>query len=289
MTEKNSYSSGSATAQDAKNDETEWEMRPGGMLVQKREVDNGADVSSSGPMISVSVTHGHGPAKYKILLPAQSTFGDMKKHLVAKTGLQPEEQRLLFRGKEKDDDEHLHTAGVKDMSKILLLENHTSKQRNVEDVQRKVEDLQRKVDDVKMSGEVSKALEAIAEVRSEVDKLSDRVAALEVAVNGGTTVVDKEFVVSTELLMRQLLKLDSIDAEGEAKLQRKAEVRRVQNFVDTLDALKARNSNPISNNHNNTVSVTTEWETFDSGVSSLTPPSPAPSSTTVTQDWERFD
>jgi len=28
----------------------------------------------------------------------------------------------------------------------------------------------------------------------------------------------------TELLMSQLLKLDSIDAEGEAKLQRKAEV-----------------------------------------------------------------
>lgn len=47
---------------------------------------------------------------------------------------------------------------------------------------------------------------------------------MEVAVSGGTNVADKEFVVSTELLMRQLLKLDSIDAEGEAKLQRKAEV-----------------------------------------------------------------
>ena len=54
--------------------------------------------------------------------------------------------------------------------------------------------------------------------------LSLQVAALQVAVNGGTNVEDKEFVVSTELLMRQLLKLDSIDAEGEAKLQRKAEV-----------------------------------------------------------------
>ena len=44
------------------------------------------------------------------------------------------------------------------------------------------------------------------------------------AVDGGTEVSDKEFVVSTELLMRQLLKLDGIEAEGEAKLQRKAEV-----------------------------------------------------------------
>lgn len=51
-----------------------------------------------------------------------------------------------------------------------------------------------------------------------------QVSALEVAVDGGTMVSDKEFVVSTELLMRQLLKLDGIKAEGEAKLQRKAEV-----------------------------------------------------------------
>jgi hypothetical protein len=50
------------------------------------------------------------------------------------------------------------------------------------------------------------------------------VAALEVAVDGGTKVAEKEFLVSTELLMKQLLKLDSIEAEGEAKLQRKAEV-----------------------------------------------------------------
>ncbi|XP_022978256.1 BAG family molecular chaperone regulator 4 isoform X2 [Cucurbita maxima] len=206
--------------------------------------------------------------------------GDMKKHLVAKTGLQPEEQRLLFRGKEKDDDEHLHTAGVKNLSKILLLEDHTSKQKVVEDV--------KMVEEVKKSDTFSKASEAIAEVQSEVDKLSERVAAIEVAVNGGTNIADKEFIVLTELLMRQLLKLDSIDAEGDAKLQRKAEVRRVQNFVDTLDALKAGKSNPISNKHN-TVAVKTEWETFDSGVGSLTPPSPAPSSTRVTQDWERFD
>lgn len=43
-------------------------------------------------------------------------------------------------------------------------------------------------------------------------------------MDGGTKVSDKEFVVSTELLMRQLLTLDGIEAEGEAKLQRKVEV-----------------------------------------------------------------
>lgn len=44
------------------------------------------------------------------------------------------------------------------------------------------------------------------------------------AVNGGTKVSDKEFAVSTELLMMQLLKLDGIKADGEARVKRKAEV-----------------------------------------------------------------
>ena len=47
---------------------------------------------------------------------------------------------------------------------------------------------------------------------------------MEAAVGGGTKVAEKEFEVSTELLMRELLKLDGIEAEGEAKMQRKAEV-----------------------------------------------------------------
>ncbi|KAK8617288.1 hypothetical protein V6N13_080205 [Hibiscus sabdariffa] len=144
------------------------------------------------------------------------------------------------------------------------------------------------VEEMKESEEMSKAFVAVAGVRKEIDKLSERVAALEVAVNSGTKVANEEFDVSAELLMRELLKLDGIDAEGEAKLQRKAEVRRIQNFHDTLDKLKTRNSNPFSDKQN-AVKVSTNWETFDSGMGSLTPPPPMSSSTNVTQDWERFD
>lgn len=36
--------------------------------------------------------------------------------------------------------------------------------------------------------------------------------------------MDKEFVVLTELLMVQLLQLDTIEADGEAKVQRRIEV-----------------------------------------------------------------
>ena len=49
-------------------------------------------------------------------------------------------------------------------------------------------------------------------------------AALEAVVYGGTKAEEKEFIILTELLMRQLLKLDSIEAKGEGKVQRKLEV-----------------------------------------------------------------
>lgn len=41
---------------------------------------------------------------------------------------------------------------------------------------------------------------------------------------GGTNVEDKDIIHLTEMLMRQLLKLDGIEAAGEGRVQRKSEV-----------------------------------------------------------------
>ncbi|KAJ4978418.1 hypothetical protein NE237_009198 [Protea cynaroides] len=245
----------------------DWELRPGGMLVQKRD----DVVDASGPTIKIKVSHGS--YQHDVNVPAQATFGDLKKVLTHQTGLVPKEQRLLFRGKEKEDDECLHMVGVKDMSKVILLEDPASREKKLEEMNR--------------NQEISKACEAVGKVRTEVNKLSEKVAALEAAVRGGTKVADKEFVVLTELFMVQLLKLDSTEASGEAKMQRRIEVRRVQGYVEALDNLKARNSNPFGRS-TNAVSVTTKWETFDAGVGSLSAPPPRPSSTRVTKDWEQF-
>ncbi|XP_057741256.1 BAG family molecular chaperone regulator 4-like [Arachis stenosperma] len=232
----------------------------------------GTPDDGGGPEIKVNVSHG--PSHHEVHLPAQSTFGDLKKLLVHKTGLEPEQQRLFFRGIEKDDKQHLHQEGVKDKSKLLLLEDTASKEKKLEEARKQ--------------NEMSKASEAVAGVRAEVDKLSYRVSSLEAAINGGNKASEKEFLVLTELLMKQLLKLDTIKAEGESKLQRKAEVRRVQSLVDTLDALKARNANPFSSSDNG-VKVTTQWETFDSEMGNSNAPPSTSSSTKVTEDWERFD
>ncbi|MBA0737377.1 hypothetical protein Gogos_010845 [Gossypium gossypioides] len=235
--------------------EIKWELRPGGMLVQKRDMGD----ASSGPMIKIKVSHGS--FHHDITVPAQSTFGELKKVLVQETGLEPKEQRLLFQGKEKDDEECLHMVGVKDMSKVVLLEDPASKERKLEEMKR--------------NQSVLKACEEVAKVRAEVVQFSDKVNALEGIVHGGTKVDEKELLGLTELLMVQLLQLDTIEANGEAKVQRRAEVRRVQRLVDTLDNMKARNSNPSSSSGKS--------EAFECASPSF------PSSTRITHDWEVFD
>lgn len=66
------------------------------------------------------------------------------------------------------------------------------------------------------------------------------------------------------------------------------QVRRIQNIVETLDSLKALNSNPFIDN-SSAVSATTAWETFDSGSGNLNAPFPNTSSATINNDWEHFD
>ena len=61
----------------------------------------------------------------------QPNAGDLKVMLSLATGLWPREQRLLYRGKERDDCEHLHMVGVQDKDKVLLLEDPAVKERKL--------------------------------------------------------------------------------------------------------------------------------------------------------------
>uniref|UniRef100_A0A7C9DMA5 BAG domain-containing protein n=1 Tax=Opuntia streptacantha TaxID=393608 RepID=A0A7C9DMA5_OPUST len=152
-------------------------------------------------------------------------FGELKNLSARDT--QPTDQRLYIQGSKGDEMETLHMSCLKDVSKLLFMCCPASKEKKME---------------VGNTDEILKACEAVSEIRVEVDKLSQRVSSLQTSVQSGIKVDEKEFVISTELLMVQLLKLDSIEAEGEAKALRKNEVRRIQRYVDQLDALKERNS-----------------------------------------------
>ncbi|KAI5014564.1 BAG family molecular chaperone regulator 3-like [Hordeum vulgare subsp. vulgare] len=95
--------------------EIEWEVRPGGMLVQRRDGRGDAEV------ITVRVATGY--SWHEVSIGATCTFGELKVVVSMVTGLEPREQRLLFRGKEREDSDHLHMVGVRDKDKVLLLED----------------------------------------------------------------------------------------------------------------------------------------------------------------------
>jgi hypothetical protein len=69
-----------------------------------------------------------------------------------------------------------------------------------------------------------------------------QVTALEAIVGKGGRVVDADVVTLTEALMNELVKLDAIAAEGEVKVQRRMQEKRVQKYVESLDAIRAKNA-----------------------------------------------
>ncbi|CAI9301561.1 unnamed protein product [Lactuca saligna] len=223
---------------------------------------------------NIKVQVSYGSNNFDVFVLPQSTFGDLKREIAKATGLEPEAQNLLFRGKEKDENERLDMAGVKDNAKVIVTENSPTKDKDKdkdkeeeEHEEKEEENVEKVEEEVK---EISKGVEAVSLVRKENDEFAEQVGSLEAVVCSGTQVSDKDFLFLTEMLMRQLLKLDGIDAQGEGRIQRKLEVRRVQGLVETLDDLKVKNSNPNPNpNPSSNVpeasatKATQEWEVFE--------------------------
>ncbi|XP_057478926.1 BAG family molecular chaperone regulator 3-like [Actinidia eriantha] len=301
----------------------EWELRPGGMLVQKRTDSDQNRVPP--PTIRVRVKYGSN--YHEVHISSQATFGELKKMLSGQTGLHHQDQKLLFNNKERDSKAFLDISGVKDRSKIVLLEDPISKEKRYIEMQK--------------SAKMEKASKTISEISLEVDRLAGQVSALESVISKGAKVAEKDVLNLIELLMNQLLKLDGIIADGDVKLQRKMQVRRVQKYVETLDVLKIKNSTSTSNGSqipqqqlpsqqqmysngkiaspnqqeqarhsvghlpihteaqpqqssrhstSGAVVITTQWETFDSVPAMLpaTPSTTTIASTTITSGQQKF-
>ncbi|KAF3328372.1 BAG family molecular chaperone regulator 2-like isoform X2 [Carex littledalei] len=78
--------------------------------------------------------------------------------------------------------------------------------------------------------------------------------------------------------MNELLKLDAIVGEGDIKEKRKFQVKRVQKYVEILDAIKAKNSKPQSNGQTNQQQ---QPQTYQYNKDSNLPPKPQSQRTTV--------
>ncbi|CAN6167721.1 unnamed protein product [Urochloa humidicola] len=215
---------GSAAAAAVKEDE--WEVRPGGMLVQKRSPD--ADAPAGAPVPTIRVKVKFNGVYHEIYINSQASFGELKKMLSARTGLHPEDQKLVYKDKERDSKAFLDMAGVRDRSKMVLLEDPAAQAKRLLE--------QRRTD------KAERAAKSISRISLDVDKLATKVSALETIVGKGGKVVDADVVTLTEALMNELVKLDSIAADGDVKVQRRMQEKRVQKYVETLDAIRAKNA-----------------------------------------------
>ncbi|KAI4340863.1 hypothetical protein MLD38_025661 [Melastoma candidum] len=211
----------------------EWEMRPGGMLVQKRNPDSDRQAAIIPPPPPIRVRVKHGSTSHEIIINSQATFGELKKMLTGSTGLHHQDQKLIFKDKERDSNAFLDIVGVKDKSKIVLVEDPISQEKRYLEMRK--------------SAKMEKASKSISEISLEVDRLAGQVSAMDSVINKGGKIPETHVLTLIELLMNQLLKLDGIVADGDVKLQRKMQVKRVQKYVETLDVLKVKNSMQTNN------------------------------------------
>uniref|UniRef100_N1R1T2 Uncharacterized protein n=1 Tax=Aegilops tauschii TaxID=37682 RepID=N1R1T2_AEGTA len=208
--------------------EDEWEVRPGGMLVQKRDPDSDAPAGAPVPTVRLKVKFNG--VSHEIYINSQASFGELKKMMSEKTGLHHEDQKVLYKGKEMDSKAFLDMSGVKDRSKLVLLEDPDAQ------AKRLIE--QRRAD------KAHRASKSVSRISLDVDKLATKVSALEAIVRKGGKVVEADVVALTEALMTELggkvvgrgvlalteavmtelVKLDAIAADGEVKAQRRLQV-----------------------------------------------------------------
>ncbi|KAJ8555722.1 hypothetical protein K7X08_013218 [Anisodus acutangulus] len=208
-----------------------WEMKPGGMLVQKRNSDSNQS-SVTVPIIRLKVKYGS--SYHEVKISSQATFGELKKMLAGPTGLHTEDQKIFYKEKERDSRGFLDVAGLKDGSKLVLVEDEIIKEKRYLESRR--------------NAKMENASKEITAIRLEIDKLAKQVANVEMDIYGAKKVTEILLLSLIELLMTQLIKLDGITADGDLKLQRRMQVKRVQKYIETLDMLKIRNS--ALGNHN---------------------------------------
>lgn len=84
--------------------------------------------------------------------------------LTGPTGLNHQDQKLLFKNKERDSNAYLDISGVKDRSKIVLMEDPISQEKRFLEMRRNAKN--------------EKASKSISEISLEVDKLGSQVFVL---------------------------------------------------------------------------------------------------------------
>lgn len=87
--------------------------------------------------------------------------GEVKKRMSGETGLEADEQRVVYRGKERENGEYLDLCGVKDGSKLVVIQDPSS--------------IERRFIQMRINAKIQSANRAINNVSLQLDQLEDQV------------------------------------------------------------------------------------------------------------------
>ena len=94
--------------------------------------------------------------------------GELKKMLTGPTGLHHQDQKLLYKDKERDSNAFLDRAGIKDKSKIVLVEDAISQEKRLLEMRK--------------NAKMEKVSKSISEISLEVDRLAGQVDNIEFCI-----------------------------------------------------------------------------------------------------------
>ncbi|CAK9173079.1 unnamed protein product [Ilex paraguariensis] len=205
-----------------------WELRPGGMLVQRRNSDSN---QSSIPVPTIKIRVKYGSFYQEIHISSQASFGELKKMLAGTTGLHPQDQKLIYKDKERDSKAFLDVAGVKDGSKMELVEDVMSRDRRCLESRK--------------NAKMDQASKEIKEIGLEVDKLAKQVK-----------IVQKNIEILDMLKIRNSI----LGSNGsKTPLQQHQKISTGQVPILVQNQKEKRN---LTGHMPGPVVVTTKWETF---------------------------
>ena len=183
---------------------------------------------------AIALRVAHGLRMLEVEASERWSVGRLKEHLAGETGVPPEAQELLLRGRKLPDGKPLVDAGLRARAKLILAERPGWRRGAGEATA--AGGAGPASTGAGPGGASGGALQAIA---CAVDALERDVEAAAAATRDGG-VPRKEQVRLQEMLTRQLLALDAVEAPDDSvREKRRGEVRRVQRLCDRVDALAA--------------------------------------------------
>jgi hypothetical protein len=195
------------------------------MLVQKRTPDSDPPPGGA-PVPTIRVKVKFAGVTHEVYVNSQASFGELKNLMFEKTGLDPEDQKVLYKDRERDSKEFLDMVGVRDRSKMTMAEDPEAQARRLIEERR--------------NAKAQKAAKAVSRIILNIDKLASKVyvvasssslpsiygilhggwvveltwcafqvSALETIINKGRRMVEADVVALTETLMNELVRLDA--------------------------------------------------------------------------------